>query len=92
MNTLHSLHTTALYQSLARMITANWGIEIKLPLSALVLKNNSQMPDPEWHAGNSATHLVNIKLDFVCYKQAAMNNESTHRELDTEYMSGDVSG
>lgn len=58
--------------SLARMITANWGIEIKLSLSTLVLKNNSQMPNPEWHAGNSTTHLVNIKLDFVCYKQAAV--------------------
>lgn len=41
MNTLHSLHTAALYQSLARMITANWGIDIKLSLSTLVLKNNS---------------------------------------------------
>lgn len=41
MNTLHSLHTTALYQSLARTITPNWGTDIKLSLSTLVLKNNS---------------------------------------------------
>lgn len=54
------------------MITANWGIEIKLSLSDLVLKNNSQMLNPEWHSGNSTTHLVNIKLDFVCYKQAVV--------------------
>lgn len=37
----HSLHTTALYQSLARTITPNWGTDIKLSLSTLVLKNNS---------------------------------------------------
>lgn len=41
MNTLHSSHSTALYQSLTRMITANWGTDIKLSLSTLVLKNNS---------------------------------------------------
>lgn len=30
------------------------------------------MPDPEWHAGKLAIHLLNIKLDFIRYKQAAM--------------------
>lgn len=42
------------------------------------------MPDPEWHAGKSATHLLNIKL------LQTSSNENTHRGLDTEYLCGDV--
>lgn len=39
------------------------------------------MPDPEWHAGKSATHLLNMKLHFMFCKQVAM-------KASIEYMSG----